>query len=292
MPKVSKTSTLKNTKMHVVDKRRHRIVVRRIILGGVLFSLFTLVSMVVWLTQSGVVARTINQINDAFLIHTAKMGLTVKEVFLEGQRNTPTDEMLKALDVRLGDPIFGLHLDEIRKRIETNTWIAEASVERQFPHTLHVRIVERKPIAVWQHARQLYLIDAEGEIIVDDHMERFNNLLLVVGKNAPEASKALLHAITNNPVLYGRIAAAIRVGARRWDLQLKDGKKILLPEHDLDKSLIFLSKLHEKTKILDQSNISRIDLRIPEKVYVLKKNTTSITTPLLVRSSSQDNGEE
>ena len=41
----------------------------------------------------------------------------------------------------------------------------EAAIERALPHSLHIRLTEREPVAIWQHKGNLVLIDDEGTAI-------------------------------------------------------------------------------------------------------------------------------
>ncbi|MCH2038654.1 MAG: FtsQ-type POTRA domain-containing protein, partial [Rickettsiales bacterium] len=59
--------------------------------------------------------------------------LRLEHVFIEGQVNLTTDQLIEMLDVNVGEPILGIDIHAIRKRIEQNTWTDTVSVERQLP---------------------------------------------------------------------------------------------------------------------------------------------------------------
>src|SRR3546814_20627940 len=78
-----------------------------------------------------------------------------------------------------------------RARIVSLGWVAEAKVERRLPNTIFIRIIERQPIAIWQHDGRFLLADRQGVTIGRQGIDRFSNLNLVVGENAPQYAAAL-----------------------------------------------------------------------------------------------------
>ena len=69
----------------------------------------------------------------------ARAGLTVREVVLEGSRNTPPELVREAVGVRRGDPTLGFSPQEARARLESIAWVERAHVERRLPGTIRVR---------------------------------------------------------------------------------------------------------------------------------------------------------
>ena len=51
------------------------------------------------------------------------------------------------------------------ERLEEHPWISAASVDRVFPDTLAVRIIERKPVAILQSPEGAHLLDREGYLL-------------------------------------------------------------------------------------------------------------------------------
>ena len=67
-----------------------------------------------------------------------------------------------------------------------------ASRERRLPQTLFVHLVERRPLAVWQHGGRQELIDRHGEIIAVKDLAPFARLPTVVGEDAAVHAAKLL----------------------------------------------------------------------------------------------------
>ena len=61
--------------------------------------------------------------------------------------------------------------------------------------------------------------------------------------------------------------AAIFVGERRWNLRLKDGLDIRLPENDVGNALAALSKLDKEERLFSR-DIVAVDMRLPDRLTV------------------------
>ena len=61
--------------------------------------------------------------------------------------------------------------------------------------------------------------------------------------------------------------AAIFVGERRWNLRLKDGLDIRLPENDVGNALASLSKLDKEDRLFSR-DIVAVDMRLPDRLTV------------------------
>ena len=61
--------------------------------------------------------------------------------------------------------------------------------------------------------------------------------------------------------------AAIFVGERRWNLRLKDGLDIRLPEQDVGNALGALSRLDREEKLFSR-DIVAVDMRLPDRLVV------------------------
>ena len=61
--------------------------------------------------------------------------------------------------------------------------------------------------------------------------------------------------------------AVIFVGERRWNLRLKDGLDIRLPENDVGNALATLSTLDKQERLFSR-DIVVVDLRLPDRLTV------------------------
>jgi len=221
----------------------------------------------VWLWRAGYVAEASAAVRDGVADAAGSFGLSVGNVYLEGRENAGKDEVMAALQVRRGAPLFGFDLFAAKARLEALPWVQSAAVERRTPDTIYVRIVERQPFALWQHDGRVMLVDHEGVVLTDKGLDRFGNLLLLVGPEAPAHAQELFDLIAVEPDLARRVTAAVRVGGRRWNVQLDDSIEVKLPEDDAAGAWTRLAQVERSQGILKR-DLAAVDLRLPDRLVV------------------------
>jgi cell division protein FtsQ len=204
---------------------------------------------------------------DRMLDGTARLGLVVGDIKVEGRETTDRETILTALGAAPGTPILAMSPRRAKEQLETLPWIRSAVVERRLPDTLCVRLVERKPLALWQHGGKLELIDREGTVIPVAHLDRFAKLLMVVGESAARHAADLLDMLATEPDLASRVSAAIRVGDRRWNLRIDNAIDVLLPGDAAASAWTQLARLERSSAILKR-DVQVVDVRLPDRLVV------------------------
>lgn len=217
--------------------------------------------------RAGIDGRLADLLSTRLLELSADAGLAIADIEVEGRHRTSPDSVLAALGAQRGTPILAVSPAEAKARLEAMPWVRSASVERLLPDTLHVRIVERRPLAVWQRNGKFNLIDQEGKVLPTDRLGEFFGLLVLVGEDAPKEGAALLDMLASEPELTPRVAAAVRVGGRRWNLHMDNGIDVELPENDPAAAWHELARL-ERTDGILQRDLRRVDLRLPDRLVV------------------------
>ena len=220
-----------------------------------------------WAQQRGLVDAALAKANVLYVDGNRLAGFVVDEVLVEGRKETSKDTLIEALRIRRGDLIFGVDVEAARKRLEEIGWVASARVERHLPDIIRVAIRERIPVAVWQKKGKFLLVDAGGVVIGSEGFERFKNLKIVIGKDAPKHAQALIAMLERQPSLMARVKAAVRSGNRRWNLRMDNGVDVQLPEKDPFAAWDRLAAYEKLHQLLDRY-IGRIDLRLPGRVIV------------------------
>lgn len=204
-------------------------------------------------------------------------GFEIRRVTLKGRTETASEELDSAIGPILGRSILHFSPDAARARIEELGWVRAASVSRLLPDTIHVSIVERTPAAVWQMSGRLHLIDINGAVIREVGAYEYSNLPLIVGAGAPDAAAGILKALARHPEIGELASALVRVGERRWNVRLRNGVDIRLPDEKFSEALDAVSTLQTTNGILDQP-LEYIDLRDPERMTVRKRGAASDET--------------
>ena len=240
---------------------------RTILLSAGAAALAALAFTGVVLERTGVIARAGAAVEQRLFALTARCGLAVGNVQVEGRGRASREAVLSAVAVTRGTPILAVDPAETKQRLEAVPWIRSASVERRFPDTLHIRLVERQPLAFWQRHGKLALIDRDGVVIPTERLDQFGNLVVLVGPDAPAHGAELIDMLGTEPALAAHVAAAVRVGGRRWNLHLDNNVDIALPEDDAAAAWRRLAQLERSDGILERE-IQEVDLRLPDRMVV------------------------
>jgi cell division protein FtsQ len=201
------------------------------------------------------------------LADSARLGLAVADIEVEGRTTTDRETILAALGAGVGTPIFAVSPSRAKEELEKLPWVRSATIERRLPDTIYVRLVERKPLALWQHDGRIELIDHDGAVIPVRRLDRFAKLPLVVGAHAAQHAAALLDMLASEPDLAGRVGAAVWVGDRRWNLRLDDRVDVLLPEDNPAAAWAELARLQHTEQLLER-DVETVDMRLPDRLVL------------------------
>ena len=203
-----------------------------------------------------------------------KLGLTLETVKVAGNHAITTEDILSIIALPQGYPMVAIDSTKIREKLQNVGWIKSASISKQLPNTLVVKITERTPIAIWQNKGGYQLIGSEGHLMGTQGITQYLDLLLLVGDNAPSQMEQLQLVLNEMPRIKKTIKTASWISGRRWTLTTKSGIEILLPAQSPMASAKYLAKLQRRKNILER-DIIRIDLRIQDRVIV-KLRTTKV----------------
>jgi cell division protein FtsQ len=194
-------------------------------------------------------------------------GFRITTVAINGRKQLSQDEVLAIGGVNGRSSLLFLDAATVRDKLKANPWIADATILKLYPGQLQIDIVERTAYALWQQDGRLSVISEDGAVLEPFVARRFVSLPLVVGKGADSKAREFLALLDRYPQVRSVTRAAIFVGERRWNLRLKDGLDIRLPENDVGNALALLSKLDKDDKLFSR-DITAVDMRLPDRLSV------------------------
>jgi len=137
------------------------------------------------------------------------------------------------------EALLRVDLEKYRQQLAASPWVESAELWRVLPSTVHVRIVERKPLVLGRFAGQLYLIDAEG-VVIDLMGPQYSDLDL--------------------PVVDG-LAASVSIGDRVDPARIRLAERLL---HDLS----------PRPDLLDR--LSQVDVSSPRNAMVTLRDEPAV----------------
>lgn len=88
--------------------------------------------------------------------------MSARSIIVTGIGAVTRDEVLGAADVRLGTPLLQINTSRVADRVAAIRRVASARVQRQYPSSLRITVVERVPLVVKDFPDGPHLYDRDG----------------------------------------------------------------------------------------------------------------------------------
>ena len=209
-------------------------------------------------------------------------GFVLNQINISGERNIPKEDILSIFNAQEYKTIFDINLVKIYNNLLLNKWIETVQIERILPNSIKIKIVEKKPLAIWQTKSGNKLITKSGQVISIIKSTLFQNQLpIIIGEEGNKNAFLILQILKEIPDLYKNVWSLSYINKRRWNIHLKQGITILLPKEKMKYAWRKIHKLQKKYKILDLG-LTEIDIRnqnqlfgkinFDKKLYLKKNN--------------------
>ena len=192
----------------------------------------------------------------------ARGGFAVANVTLDGATETKDIDIEPRIGLASTRSLPAIDVAASREALMALPWIEAVEIEKVYPGTLNVRVLERKAVAQWRVGPRTLLVDAFGHPIVRSDGR---DLPLLVGEGADAAVEEGLALFDAVPAVRRQIKALVRVGDRRWDMVTHRNVVVMLPERAPAKALETLLRFHRSDQLLDR-DLASIDLRVADRV--------------------------
>lgn len=207
----------------------------------------------------------------------------LKQVKVEGNRFITSDEIIKKANLKPGDKIFQIPLDEVTQRIIGIKYLNGVSISRSLPSAIIISVQERQPIA-YLIDHKTYMIDQTGIILLKKPGMSLKQLPLITGLSVNSLLKnrqPLLEALKLVEIIKDidnslfHLISEIHIDPD-YPTQLylvKGGARVKLGIDDLPKKIFLFSEFLKKDNIINQlETIKLIDLTFNDRVIVTRKS--------------------
>lgn len=186
--------------------------------------------------------------------------LPINSVQIEGEfRYLKRDDLQRTAMPHVQGGFFSLDLQQVRDALLVLPWVEDATVRRQWPDGLRIRVMEKQPAAWWADGR---LLSSHGVLFVPGKI----GALALPKLDGPEGlEKNLLQELGNmqtDLASTGQQIQMIRVDARRsWTLVMASGLELRLgreDEHVRLQRFVDVYATHIQSKV---EQIKHIDMR-------------------------------
>ncbi len=194
----------------------------------------------------------------------ARPEFAVRGVAVFGGSDALQADVRRALDIQPGMSSLKLDVEELRLRVEALGAVETATVQFDPQGTLRITVVERIAVVLFRRTDGgLVMLDKNGvEIGPAERRADHPELPVIRGPGAQDRVGEVIALLGGAPGIVPRLRALIRVGERRWNLELDRGMTIKLPETGGVEALSRIMALHYGEELLDR-DIAVIDMRLP-----------------------------
>ncbi len=186
--------------------------------------------------------------------------LPFKHVELTTKSSYVSEKVLKQFAERhLNGGFFSLNIAELRRTFLEMPWVSEVVIQRRWPDTLRLEVVQKKPLARWgAHA------------VVDSHGARFYPSLSTIPEGLPllQGPEFFYHQLVSRfqrfddaASILGLHVKALRLSPRlAWEVTLSDGVTMRMGREKVDARFSRFLKLYPRV-ISNPARVDYVDLR-------------------------------
>ncbi len=174
----------------------------------------------------------------SYLVARETAVFAVRSVEVDGAPPAVARQVRHALRDELGASLVRVDLDRARERVARLPTVAAVAFDRAFPHTLRVRVVPERPVAVLRQGASAWLVSARGRVMAAlprrSHLELPRLWLpkgapVALGGSAPVELAPMLEVVRPLArVGLGARVRSVRASASELTLVLRRGLEIRL----------------------------------------------------------------
>ena len=199
----------------------------------------------------------------------------VKKVLVLGWKRVTETQVLTQADVPDKANVFTVDLEAIRARVEHMEWVRHAIVQRVFPDTITIKIVEREPVGLARFHGKVYQFDADAAILDYDASTGVN--FPILDGLQPNDRPGNLRRVG----LYSRVLKDLRSQNELSEVHINEsdevsvvvsGEPLLINLGAGDFHTRWIRYLQQRAEIQQYPETGEVDLRFEDQV-ILKPRT-------------------
>ena len=194
---------------------------------------------------------------------------TTPNLIVLGNNYIDKKSLIYELKTKLDEDRNSNNLDLISNILNKKNLIKKFIITKTSNNLITIKIEEKNIIGLLNIENNNYFIDEFNNIIETKITPNLFHLPVFIGKNSNKNASVILNLIKESDINLNYLSFSF-VDQRRWNINLKNGVKILLPETKVLDTLKLLNKVTSKYNILN-GNFIEIDMRIYGKYFLKPK---------------------
>ena len=190
----------------------------------------------------------------------------ISALSIQGSSDSLNAEIRENLGLNFPISSFDLDLADLRNRVLSLPPVETAEVRLEGGSILHVKVKEKVPALLLKDDTGIHVLNKNGDYIRPLLSTEYGSKLPVI--TGEGAQKAAAEAFILFSALYDKldeVRGLVLVGGRRWNIVLKSGQVIMLPEKKSEQAVQKILILDKAEKILSR-DIAVFDFRLPYRI--------------------------
>tara|TARA_B100000579_G_C22810582_1_gene845007 strand:- start:555 stop:1229 length:675 start_codon:yes stop_codon:yes gene_type:complete len=177
--------------------------------------------------------------------------LPVKIIKIEGTINSDREKIQKSLTQFKGKNLIFVSRKQLRETTKDLIFVKELHIKKIYPDTIKIIIIEYKPLGIFFDKNEKFLLAEGGKIIENYETKKFEYLPVVEGKNAEKNFHIFYRSIADMNFQIELVEKFNYFDINRWDIILKNGKVIKLPNKNYKHLLKEFLSIYKKENFKD-----------------------------------------
>jgi len=153
-----------------------------------------------------------------------------------------------------------VQMDQLEQELENLTWVRQASVQRYWPDSLSVNVIQHSPIARWGDAG---LMNAYGDLFFPKNIEPYQNLPLLYGEEvrAKQLAQTFEKSMQQLKLLGLQLRGLFEDERQSKHLVLAGGLVISIGDGEVTEKIDRFKTAYEQFLATKLAKIKKVDLR-------------------------------
>lgn len=192
-----------------------------------------------------------------FPVNTVKIAATYQHISHQ--------QLEEILSRHLNASFFALSVNQLHADLSALNWADDVQIERVWPDTLKIMLVEKKPVAIWNDSML-----TEGGDMFDGGQRDESTLPHLRGPvNQQQEVLQVYKKMSKILSIYGLHAASLEWRDNHaWDLTLANGVQLRLGKRDLEMRITRFCKAYPAVFADKPEQLASVDLRYPRGMAV------------------------
>lgn len=202
--------------------------------------------------------------------------LELRELRLVGEfKHVNADELKALVAARIDGNFLAVDVKGVHAVVTSLPWVSNAWVDRIWPDVLQVRVVEQKPIAVWNDAA---LLNADGRAFVAAQAADWPSVPAFTGPlNGEKLMAQSIVAFSGALAPVGLRVTGAGLDARHaWTVTLDNGIELMLGRERTQERLERFVKIYPARLQMAAGQVQRVDLRYTNGFAVKWRGGTKV----------------